>query len=207
MFNDSFVHYFKYFNVLLSEEEWDNTQPAVDFLNAHWLTVSEYQTKWLDIQKYIFGDIGKFIRDDIINLGFKLRVLLAGGALHESGFLGIKNLLEVTECREFALLENWPRFNNQIRLKFSATDSWETLLSGGFVSGYLFGTLEGEYCVYDTSGKWGVYVSNEFDAPICVLIFLPELTDIVLSSFPQNEDDRIAFDMWRFPESFYPRFV
>jgi len=167
------------FSNLVSANEWGNKKIATEYLQKYWLPEEEYQQIWKPIQDKIFT------QGSLPNLVFTPEfemIALRGGCLFvEEDFKQLQKAMQENGEEHFVIIQHSQDFTEgepMFRMKFPVNITWEELTGGNYISAVLFEMSYNEYFVFGASGKWGKYSANDYDHPLDIIGFKPELASI-----------------------------
>ncbi|HEV2830341.1 MAG TPA: hypothetical protein VGW31_00045, partial [Hanamia sp.] len=82
------------------------------------------------------------------------------------------------------------------RMKFPVNITWKELTSGNYISAVLLEMGYNAYFVFSGSGNWGKYSANDYDYPLDIIGFKPELAPIFQEYFKQPKEEREEIREW-----------
>lgn len=180
-----------YFSNILSEKAWGNEEVAKKYLEKYWLSESEYLKIWKPIQAKVFlNELG--LPYMVFNSQFNILATRGGCLFNEEDYnkvqdlarqAGDEYLVVVQRSQEFTLGE--PMF----RMKYPVNTSWAELTSGNYISAVLLDMSHNEYYVFGSCGLWGRYSANDYDYPVDIIGYDPELANFVKICFKQRSND------------------
>lgn len=165
---------------------------AKNYLQKFYLSSDEYFGHWKKIEDSIFQNKEEGLAKKIIRDEFFYFFGRGGTLFEERDFnllqecilkIGDKNLIIVQN--DFGEKMESPI----LRMKFPADISWRELMSGNFISSLLFEMYFNEYFVYSESGLWGKYAANDYDFPLDIVCFKPEIADVFKKYKNLSEED------------------
>lgn len=188
-FNEyAFMHYSK----LIPSEIWGNKELAEKFLQKYWLTEQEYLRTWKPIQDNIFIE-GVRLPDIIYNSEFEMIALRGGCLFIEEDFLQLQKVMQGINEEYFVIIQHSQDFTEgepMFRMKFPVNITWEELTSGNYISAVLLEMSYNGYFVFGSKGNWGKYSANDYENPLDIIGFKPELAHIFQEHFKQAKEEQ-----------------
>jgi len=180
------------FSNLLPSEKWGDKKLAEKYLQKYWLTEREYLSIWKPIQDNIFIQ-GKSLPDLIYHPEFEIIALRGGCLFLEGDFLQLKKAMQEVGEEYFVIIQHSQGFTEgepMFRMKFPVNITWEELTSGNYISAVLLGMSYNEYLVFGSRGNWGKYSANDYENPLDIIGFNPELAHIFQEHFKQPKEEQ-----------------
>lgn len=165
------------FHMNVTNRKVDKNKARI-FLDKYLFDEDEYFSKWKKIEDIIFQNKEIGLPKKIIKNEYSYFFGRGGVLFDERDFnflqecilrIGDKNLIIVQN--DFGEKMESPI----LRMKFPADISWRELMSGNFISSFLFEMPFNEYFVYSESGLWGKYAANDYDFPLDVVGYKSEI--------------------------------
>jgi len=180
------------FSNLLPSEKWGDKKLAEKYLQKYWLTEREYLSIWKPIQDNIFIQ-GKSLPDLIYHPEFEIIALRGGCLFLEEDFLQLQKAMQEVGEEYFVIIQHSQGFTEgepMFRMKFPVNITWEELTSGNYISAVLLGMSYNEYLVFGSRGNWGKYSANDYENPLDIIGFNPELAHIFQEHFKQPKEEQ-----------------
>lgn len=180
------------FSNLVLSENWGNKELAEKYLQNYWLTEQEYLRTWKPIQNNIFIE-GKSLPDIIYQSEFEIIALRGGCLFLEEDFLQLQKVMQKIGEEYFVIIQHSQDFTEgepMFRMKFPVNITWEELTSGNYISAVLLEMSYNEYFVFGSKGNWGKYSANDYENPLDIIGFKPELTHIFQEHFKQAKEEQ-----------------
>jgi len=180
------------FSNLLPSEKWGDKKLAEKYLQKYWLTEREYLSIWKPIQDNIFIQ-GKSLPDLIYHPEFEIIALRGGCLFLEGDFLQLKKAMQEVGEEYFVIIQHSQGFTEgepMFRMKFPVNITWEELTSGNYISAVLLEMSYNEYLVFGSRGNWGKYSANDYENPLDIIGFSPELAHIFQEHFKQPKEEQ-----------------
>src|SRR6218665_800348 len=202
-FEKHLKHYSTYwwssFTKLAPEFEWGNIKKARFYLEKYWLPQKEYDNAWKPIQDKIFINQGKSLPELLFAEQYNLLALRGGCLFLEEDFKQLQQSLIAIGEKYFVVIEN--TFGGKLdepafRMRFPTDITWEELTSGDFISSVFFEMLPNEYFVFSESGNWGKYSANDYENPLDIIGFKPELAPVFKKHFKQPKEEQEEIREW-----------
>ena len=187
-----FVYGHSSFSNLVPSENWGDKELAEKYLQKYWLTEQEYLSIWKPIQDSIFIQ-GKSLPDLIYNPQFVIIALMGGCLFLEEDFLQLQKALQEVGEEYFVIIQHSQAFTEgepMFRMKFPVNITWEELTSGNYISAVLLEMSYNEYFVFGSKGSWGKYSANDYENPLDIIGFKPELAHIFQKYFMQQKKEQ-----------------
>ncbi len=192
------LYWHQHFSKVVPEDNWGDKKLAEEFLQKYWLAEKEYLSFWKRIQDEIFVH-GKTLPDLIYQSGFEMIVANGGCLFVEEDFKQLqKAMLSIGEMY-FVVVQNTPEYTNDepmFRMKFPVNITWDELTSGNYISAVLLEMSLNEYFVFGENGNWGKYSANDYERPMDIIGFKPELTHIFQEHFSQSKEEQEEIREW-----------
>jgi len=183
---------------LVDETEWGNIDVATGYLTKYWLSDSEYESYWRDIQNAIFTNaVG--LPGKIFNIDFETKVVKGGCLFTQQDFLRIQKCMLEAGDQNLIVVENLKGevTNEQpFKFRFPVGISWEEITSGNFVSSVLLESVYKEFFVFGDTSLWGMYTASDYEFPLDVIGFRVEVQDCFLELFNPSEDEIAEIKKW-----------
>jgi hypothetical protein len=186
------------FSNLLPSEKWGDKKLAEKYLEKYWLTEQEYLSIWKPIQDNIFIQ-GKGLPDLIYHPEFEIIALRGGCLFLEEDFLQLQKAMQEFGEEYFVIIQHSQDFTEgepMFRMKFPTSISWEELTSGNYISAVLLEMSYNEYYVFGSNGIWGKYSANDYENPLDIIGFKPELAHIFQEHFKQPKEEQEEIREW-----------
>jgi len=186
------------FSKLVPPEQWGNKQLAEEYLQKYWLPEQEYLSVWKPILHKIFV-AGKSLPDLIYNSEFKIIALRGGCLFLEEDFNQLQKVMQEVGEEYFVIIQHSQEFTDgepMFRMKFPVNITWKELTSGNYISAVLFEMSYNQYFVFGESGNWGKYSANDYDYPLDIIGFKPELASIFREQFEQPKEEQEEIRAW-----------
>jgi hypothetical protein len=184
---------------LIPESEWGNKEIALEYLKRYLLPIEEYTQKWKPIQRSIFQNELTGLPAKVFKEGFALMAIRGGILFEREDFENLQNCLKAIGDKNLVIIQN--DFGGAVkkpllRMKYPVDITWERLMSGNFVSTVLFEMFANEYFVFSESGSWGKYSANDYENPVDIIGFKPELGYIFGGHFKQPKEEQEEIQKW-----------
>lgn len=199
-------YWFGDFSKLTPADKWGDKQVAEKYLQKYWLPDHEYQSQWRPIEEMIFNH-GKGLPDLAFKPTFNMLALRGGGLFEEQDFKQLQKTIRELGEDHIVIIQRSQGFTEGepvFRMKFPSEISWEELVSGNFISAVLLEMHYNEYYVFGESGTWGKYAANDYDYPMDILGFKPEVSPIFMEEFKQPREEWEEIQGW-LPEEYKGR--
>lgn len=181
-----------HFSKLVAEPNWGNGELAEKYLQKYWLTEQEYLSTWKPLQENIFIQ-GKNLPDIIYHPEFEIIALRGGCLFMEEDFLQLQKAMQEVGEEYFVIIQHSQDFTEgepMFRMKFPVNISWEELTSGNYISAVFLEMSYNEYFVFGSKGNWGKYSANDYEYPLDIIGFEPELTPVFKEQFKQTKEEQ-----------------
>lgn len=183
------------FSKLIPSDKWGNKQLAEKYLQKYWLTEQEYQKIWKPIQDKTFNQ-NKGLPELVYRPEFEMIVLRGGCLFVEEDFKQLQKAMQEVGDTDFVIIQHSQEFTDgepMFRMKFPVNITWEELISGNYISAVLLEMSYNEYFVFGLKGGWGKYSANDYENPLDIIGFKPELASIFREHFkrPKEEQEEI----------------
>lgn len=187
----------------IPESEWGNKEIASEYLKSYFLSIDEYTQKWEPIQRSIFQNELKGLPAKVFKEGFTLMAIRGGILFEREDFENLQNCIKAIGDKNLVIVQN--DFGGAVekpllRMKYPVDITWKSLMSGNFVSTVLFEMFANEYFVFSESGNWGKYSANDYENPLDIIGFKPELAHIFQEHFKQAKEEQEEIREWLPPE-------
>lgn len=193
-----FNYWFGDFSKLVPSNQWGNKKLAEEYLKKYWLPEKEYLSVWKSIQDKIFLK-GNSLPDLVYRSEFDMIALRGGCLFLEEDFKQLqKTMLEFRE-EYFVIIQYSQDFTEgepMFRMKFPANITWEELTSGNYISAVLLEMSYNEYFVFGKSGNYGKYSANDYEYPLDIIGFKPELASVFRENFKQTKEEQEEIKEW-----------
>lgn len=180
------------FSNLVPSESWGNKELAKKYLQKYWLQEQEYLSVWKPIQDKIFIQ-GKSLPELVYKAEFEIMALRGGCLFMEEDFKRLQKAMQEVGEEYFVIIQHSQDLTEgepMFRMKFPVNITWSELTSGNYISAVLFEMSYNEYFVYDSKGDWGKYSANDYENPLDVIGFKPELASIFQEYFKQSKEEQ-----------------
>lgn len=196
---DEYSNYgYSSFSKLVPSEQWGDKQLAEAYLQKYWLTEQDYQKNWEPVHDKIFCR-DKGLPDLVYRSGFKIIALKGGCLFMEEDFVQLQNVMQEIGDNHFVIIQHSQEFTEgepMFRMKFPVNITWSELISGNYISAVLFEMGYNEYFVFSESGNWGKYSANDYEYPLDIIGFKPELVSIFKEHFQQSKEEQEEIQEW-----------
>lgn len=189
---------FMHFSKFVSEPNWGNRELAEEYLKKYWLTEPEYLSIWKPILDKIFIE-GKSLPDIIFKAEFEIIALRGGCLFLEEDFLQLQKAMQEVGEEYFVIIQHSQDFTEgepMFRMKFPVNITWEELISGNYISAVLLEMSYNEYFVFGSKGNWGKYSANDYENPLDIIGFKPELAPVFREHFKQTKEEQEEIREW-----------
>ena len=190
---DEYLNYeYSSFSKLISSKQWGNKKPAEEYLQKYWLPEQEYLSIWKPIQDKIFVQ-GKRFPDLLYHSEFEIIVLKGGCLFVEEDFLQLQKVMQEVQDEYFVIIQHSQEFTERepmFRMKFPANITWKEMTSGNYISAVLLEMNYNEYFIFSKSGNWGKYTASDYDYPLDIIGFKPELASIYREQFKLSKEEK-----------------
>lgn len=190
------------FSKLVPSDQWGDKQLAEEYLQKYWLLEQEYLSVWKPIQDKIFIQ-DKSIPDLVYRPEFEMIALRGGCLFLEEDFKQLQKAMQEVGEEYFVIIQHSQDFTEgepMFKMKFPVNITWEELISGNYISAVLFEMSYNEYFVFSESGNWGKYSANDYEYPLEIVGFKPELTHIFQEYFSQPKEEQEEIREWLPPK-------
>lgn len=184
---------YEMYSRLIPASQWGNRQVAEDYLKRYWLSFAEYERIWKPVQDQIFTNQETGLPKMVFTSEYELRVSRGGCLFVQEEFERLQGCIQAIPEKFFLVVENTfgGRTKEPIfRMKFPTGISWGELASGNFASAILLEMPHKEYFVFGDSGTWGKYVANDYESPLDILGFKPEVGNYFRNTFALSEAEK-----------------
>lgn len=182
---------------LIPSDQWGNKKLAEEYLQKYWLSEQEYLSVWKLIQDKIF------IEDTMPNLiyhpEFEMIALRGGCLFLEEDFKQFQKVMQEVGEEYFVIIQHSQDFTDgepMFRMKFPVNITWEELTSGNYISAVLLEMSYNEYFVFGKSGNYAKYSANDYEYPLDIIGFKPELASIVQRHLEQSKEEEKEIWEW-----------
>ncbi|WP_332737815.1 hypothetical protein [Flavihumibacter sp.] len=192
------VYAHMHFSRLVPENNWGNKELAVKYLQKYWLSEHEYLCVWKPIQDKIFVQ-GKSLPDLVYNPECEVIALRGGCLFIEEDFRQLQKAMEALGEKYFVIIQHSQDFTKgepMFRMKFPVNITWEELTSGNYISAVLLEMSYNEYFVFGAKGNWGKYSANDYEYPLDIIGFKPELALVFKENFFQTKEEQEEIQEW-----------
>jgi hypothetical protein len=186
------------FSTLVPSDQWGDKKLAEEYLRKYWLAEQEYLSVWKPIQDKIFVQ-GKSLPDLVYRPDFRMIALRGGCLFLKEDFKQLQRAMQEVGEDYFVIIQHSQDFTEgepMFRMKFPVNITWEELISGNYISAVLFEMSYNEYFVFSKSGSWGKYSANDYEYPLDIIGFKPELAHIFQEHFSQPKEEREEIREW-----------
>lgn len=183
---------------LVPESKWGDKGLAEKYLQKYWLQEQEYLSVWKPIQDKIFVQ-GKSLPELVYKAEFEMIAQRGGCLFMEEDFKQLQKAMQDVGEEYFIIIQHSQDFTEgepMFRMKFPANITWEELTSGNYISAVLLEMSYNEYLVFGSKGNWGKYSANDYENPIDIIGFKPELTAIFKEHFKQPQEEQEEIWEW-----------
>ena len=187
---------------LAPDSIWGNKELAEKYLQKYWLPEQEYLNVWKPIQDKIFVQ-GKSLPDFIYNPEFVIIALMGGCLFLEEDFLQLQKAMQEVGEEYFVIIQHSQDFTEgepMFRTKFPVSITWEELTNGNYISAVLLEMSYNEYFVFGSKGNWGKYSANDYENPVDIIGFKPELAPVFKENFRQSKEEQEEMQKWLPPK-------
>lgn len=178
------------FSNLLPADSWGDKILSEKYLQKYWLSEQEYLIDWKPIQDKVFVQ-GKNLPDLIYKAEFELIALMGGCLFMEEDFKQLQKTMQAVGEDYFVVVQHSQDFTvgePMFRMKFPVNITWEELTSGNYISAVLLEMSYNQYYVFGSNGNWGKYSANDYENPIDIIGFKPELASVFREHFKQSKE-------------------
>lgn len=188
-------YWFGDFSKLIPSDRWGDKKLAEEYLHKYWLPEQEYISTWKPIQDEIFVQ-GNSLPDLIYRPEFEM-IAFGGGCLFvQEDFKQLQKAMQEVGEKHFVIIQHSQEFMEgepMFRMKFPVKITWEEITSGNYISAVLLEMSYNEYFVFGENGNWGKYSANDYEYPLDIIGFKPELASIFKEHFklPKKEKEEI----------------
>ncbi len=177
--------YYLLYNTTFSEDKWGNEDLAKQYLDKYWLDKAEYEKFWVKIKNSIFIPQFQQLPQNLFSPEFELIPMIGGVLFGKDDFDALKLCLMKTGDKYFVVIQNNFRQENlnTFRMKYPTSISWDELMSGNYISTFLFEMFHNDYFVFGESGFWGKYVANDESIPLDLFGTKNEFVSVFTKSF------------------------
>jgi len=186
------------YSKLIPQNQWENKELAEEYLQKYWLLEQEYLSVWKPIQDKIFIQ-RKCLPDLIFHPEFEMTALRGGCLFLEEDFSQLQKAMREIGEEYFVIIQHSQEFMEgepMFRMKFPVNITWKELISGNYISAVLFEMSYNEYFVFSESGNWGKYSANDYEYPLDIIGFKPELASVFREHFKQSKEEREEIREW-----------
>jgi hypothetical protein len=182
------------FHLSVTDRGTGNKKIALEYLKRYFISEEDYIQKWKPVQNSIFQNEKVGLPEKVFKDEFSL-IAIRGGILFErEDFENLQSCIKVIGDKSWVIIQN--DFGGTVkrpllRMKYPLNVTWEELMNGNFVSTVLFEMSANEYFVFSESGSWGKYSANDYEYPLDIIGFKPELTTVFQKYFKQPEREKI----------------
>lgn len=181
-----------HFSKLVKEKDWGDEKLAEKYLKKYWLPEQEYLRAWKPIQDKIFFE-GKSLPNLIYHPEFEIIALNGGCLFMEEDFLQLQKVMQRVGEEYFIVIQHSQDFTEgepMFRMKFPVNITWNEITSGNYISAVLLEMSYNEYFVFGSKGNWGKYSANDYENPLDIIGFKPELAHIFEEHFKQAKEEQ-----------------
>lgn len=186
------------FSKLIPSDQWGDKKLAEEYLQKYWLPEQEYLSIWKPIQDKIFIQ-GKSLPDLVYRPEFEMIALRGGCLFLEEDFKQLQKAMQEVGEEYFVIVQHSQEFMEgepMFRMKFPVNITWEEITSGNYISAVLFEMSYNEYFVFGKSGNYGKYSANDYEYPLDIIGFKPELAPIFQKHFKQSKEEQEEIWEW-----------
>lgn len=179
----------------MKEVDWGDKSIARNYLERYWLNRKFYNENWRNLFKSVF-DLDKRLPDMIFKKDFEYITLLGGVMFEQTDFERFAKCIKEVGDKEFKIIQDTFGMDHEdkktsFKMKYPVTIEWNELISGNFISTFLFEVPENNYYILGDSGQWGMYVANDYidvqvnpaGTPIRIIGFDPKYRMIFREAF------------------------
>lgn len=191
-------YWFSTSSTFVSSNQWGDKELAKQYLQNYWLSEQEYLDIWKFTQNNLFVQ-DKKLPDLIHNNGLEIIALRGGNLFLKEDFLQLQKAMIEIGDEYFIVIQNSQEFMDgepMFRMKFPVNITWEELTSGNYISAVLLEMSYNEYFVFGSTGKWGKYSANDYEYPLDIICFMPELSYIFQKHFQQPKEEQEEIKEW-----------
>ncbi len=192
------TYWFSTSSDLVPYKKWGDKELAEKYLQKYWLPEQEYLNVWKPVQDEIFVE-GKNLPELIYHPEFEMIALRGGNLFVEEDFLQLQKAMQEVGEEYFVIIQHSQEFTDgepMFRMKFPVNITWEELTSGNYISAVLLEMSYNEYFVFGKSGNYGKYSANDYEYPIDIIGFKPELSHIFQEYFKQAREEQKEIREW-----------
>ncbi len=192
------VYQYSSFSNLIALENWGDKKLAEKYLQKYWLSQLEYLTVWKRIQDNFFVQ-GNRLPDLIYKKEFEIIALRGGCLFLEEDFKKLQKVMQEIGEEYFVIIQTSQDFTEgepMFRMKFPVDITWEELTSGNYISAVLLEMSCNEYLVFGSKGNWAKYSANDYEKPLDIIGFKPELALFFQKSFKQSKKEQKEILGW-----------
>jgi hypothetical protein len=186
------------FSALVPSDQWGDKKLAEEYLQKYWLAKEEYLNVWKPIQDKIFVQ-DKGLPELVYRAEFEMIALRGGCLFLEEDFKQLQKAMQEVGEEYFVIVQHSQDFTDgepMFRMKFPVNITWEELTSGNYISAVLLEMSYNEYFVFGKSGNWGKYSANDYEYPLDIIGFKPELAHIFQEYFRQPKEEQEEIREW-----------
>lgn len=186
------------FSALVPSDQWGDKKLAEEYLQKYWLAEEEYLSVWKPIQDKIFVQ-DKGLPELVYRAEFEMIALRGGCLFLEEDFKQLQKAMQEIGEEYFVIVQHSQDFTDgepMFRMKFPVNITWEELTSGNYISAVLLEMSYNEYFVFGKSGNWGKYSANDYEYPLDIIGFKPELAHIFQEYFRQPKEEQEEIREW-----------
>ncbi|MCZ2101158.1 MAG: hypothetical protein LC107_06440 [Chitinophagales bacterium] len=191
-------YWFSTSSTLVPSDQWEDKNLAEKYLRKYWLPEQEYLSLWKPIQDKVFVQ-GKSLPNLIYRPEFEMIALRGGCLFLEEDFLQLQKAMQEVGEEYFVIIQHSQEFMEgepMFRMKFPVNITWEELTSGNYISAVLLEMSYNEYFVFGENGNWGKYSANDYEYPLDIIGFKPELAHIFQEYFKQPKEEQEEIREW-----------
>lgn len=190
-------YWFSTSSTLVPSEHWGDKKLAEEYLQKYWLPQLEYLSVWKPIQDKIF--VQGNLSDLIYRPDFEMIALRGGCLFLEEDFKQLQKAMEEVGEEHFVIIQHSQDFMDgepMFRMKFPVNITWDELTSGNYISAVLVEMSYNEYFLFSESGDFGKYSANDYEYPLDIIGFRPELGPIFQECFKQSQEEQEELREW-----------
>jgi len=181
---------YEMYSSIVSAAQWGNRQIAENYLERYWLSFAEYQHTWKQVQDRVFINQEAGLPAMIFSPGYEVQASPGGCLFVQEELARLQECTQAISEKFLFVIEN--TFGERVkepifRMKFPAGICWDELTGGNFASSILLEMPHKEYFVFGESGTWGKYVANDYEFPLDILGFKPEVATVFGNRFKLSE--------------------
>lgn len=180
------------------------------YLEKYWLFNNELQNYWMKILHNIYDTTVNKFPGLMFQNEYAFIPLMGGSFFNREDYNTLKKTFKFLGDKYFVIIQNYneeeplinadnegneyiyPTFN----FKYPTDLSWEELMNGGYMTREFFGMLHNDYFVFSESGKFGLYITNDYDHPFLLIGFKKEYSTFFINNYFPTRDDIDYIEKW-----------